>query len=74
MVLAQTGMSLTSCRLRRLHPRAAAHLTLQVQPGNDHLHACSDHWRKNFPVVAERCQVWAIDLLGYGWSDKPDPR
>ncbi|KAK9868847.1 hypothetical protein WJX84_007219 [Apatococcus fuscideae] len=33
-----------------------------------------DHWRKNFPVVAERCQVWAIDLLGYGWSDKPDPR
>ena len=36
--------------------------------------ACSDHWRKNFPVLAESCQVYAIDLLGYGWSDKPDPR
>ena len=36
--------------------------------------ACSDHWRKNFPMLAAQCQVWALDLQGYGWSDKPDPR
>jgi len=34
----------------------------------------SDHWRKNLPVVGERNRAFAIDLLGYGYSDKPDPR
>ncbi|XP_024518304.1 pheophytinase, chloroplastic [Selaginella moellendorffii] len=33
-----------------------------------------DHWRKNIPVLAERHRVYAIDLLGYGYSDKPSPR
>lgn len=29
------------------------------------------HYRKNIPALAERHQVWAIDLLGQGASDKP---
>ncbi|XP_057773331.1 uncharacterized protein LOC130992632 isoform X2 [Salvia miltiorrhiza] len=36
--------------------------------------ANSDHWRKNLPVLAESHRVYAIDLIGYGYSDKPDPR
>ncbi len=35
---------------------------------------CSDHWRKNISVLGQSCRVFAIDLLGYGYSDKPDPR
>lgn len=33
-----------------------------------------DHWRKNIPILAKSHRVYAIDLLGYGFSDKPDPR
>ncbi|KAJ7292314.1 hypothetical protein O6H91_Y286100 [Diphasiastrum complanatum] len=32
-----------------------------------------DHWRKNIPVLARSHRVYAIDLLGYGFSDKPSP-
>ena len=35
--------------------------------------ASSIHWRKNMPELAESCQVYAIDLIGYGKSDKPTP-
>jgi hypothetical protein len=35
---------------------------------------CSDHWRKNLPVVGQSARAVSIDLLGYGYSDKPDPR
>jgi pimeloyl-ACP methyl ester carboxylesterase len=31
------------------------------------------HWRKNIPVLAENCRVYAIDLLGFGSSAKPTP-
>lgn len=34
----------------------------------------SDHWRKNIPTLAKSHRVYAIDLLGYGYSDKPDPK
>ncbi|GAQ80233.1 alpha/beta-hydrolases superfamily protein [Klebsormidium nitens] len=33
-----------------------------------------DHWRKNMPYLARTHRVFAIDLLGYGYSDKPNPR
>jgi pimeloyl-ACP methyl ester carboxylesterase len=29
------------------------------------------HWRKNIPVLAESARVFAIDLIGFGASDKP---
>jgi len=31
------------------------------------------HWRKNIPVLAENCRVYAIDLIGFGGSAKPEP-
>ncbi|KAH7861848.1 hypothetical protein Vadar_031699 [Vaccinium darrowii] len=36
--------------------------------------ANSDHWRKNIPVLGHSHRVFSIDLIGYGYSDKPDPR
>lgn len=35
---------------------------------------CRDHWRKNTPVLGKSHRTYAIDLLGYGFSDKPNPR
>lgn len=29
------------------------------------------HWRRNIPILAETYNVYAIDLLGFGASDKP---
>jgi len=31
------------------------------------------HWRKNIPALAENCRVYAIDLIGFGASAKPEP-
>lgn len=31
------------------------------------------HWRKNIPVIAQNCRVYAIDLIGFGASAKPKP-
>ncbi|MFM2061730.1 MAG: hypothetical protein RLZZ507_1400 [Cyanobacteriota bacterium] len=31
------------------------------------------HWCKNIPVLAETCRVYAIDLIGFGGSAKPQP-
>ena len=33
--------------------------------------ASTYHWRHNFPELARTHRVYALDLLGFGWSDKP---
>jgi pimeloyl-ACP methyl ester carboxylesterase len=35
--------------------------------------ASSDHWRKNLPVYGQHHRAFAIDLIGFGGSDKPYP-
>lgn len=35
--------------------------------------AHSAHWRKNLPALGQQHRVYAIDLVGYGQSDKPKP-
>lgn len=35
----------------------------------------ADHFRHTLSALGrEGCRVWAVDLLGFGFSDKPDPR
>jgi pimeloyl-ACP methyl ester carboxylesterase len=34
--------------------------------------ASTDHWRKNITELSQDFQVWAIDLLGFGRSAKPE--
>ncbi|NUN65751.1 alpha/beta fold hydrolase [Pseudanabaena biceps] len=36
--------------------------------------AALDHWRDNVPALAEHHTVYAIDLLGFGGSEKPPTR
>jgi pimeloyl-ACP methyl ester carboxylesterase len=31
------------------------------------------HWRKNLPILGESCRCYAIDLIGFGGSAKPQP-
>jgi len=33
-----------------------------------------DHWRRNVRDLAKNANVYTIDLLGYGYSAKPNPR
>ncbi|MDG2991208.1 alpha/beta fold hydrolase [Candidatus Synechococcus calcipolaris G9] len=35
--------------------------------------ASSLHWRKNLPVLGATFQVYALDLIGFGQSAKPNP-
>ena len=32
------------------------------------------HWRKNIPVLGETFRCYAVDLIGFGASDKPKPK
>ncbi|KAB2607530.1 pheophytinase [Pyrus ussuriensis x Pyrus communis] len=45
------------------------HITSHKQTTNCY----SDHWRKNLPVLSKSHRVYSIDLIGYGYSDKPNP-
>jgi len=36
--------------------------------------ASSDHWRHNLPVLGQHHPTFAIDLIGFGGSDKPAPQ
>lgn len=29
------------------------------------------HWRNQYPALSKHCRVYALDCLGFGWSDKP---
>jgi pimeloyl-ACP methyl ester carboxylesterase len=31
------------------------------------------HWRKNLPVLGQQARCYALDLIGFGASDKPTP-
>ncbi|MEC4806468.1 MAG: alpha/beta fold hydrolase [Jaaginema sp. PMC 1079.18] len=31
------------------------------------------HWRKNLPVIGQQARCYALDLIGFGGSDKPIP-
>ena len=53
-----------------LHPLGSMIFFLGV---TENTHHCSDHWRKNIPVLAKSHRVYSIDLIGYGYSDKPNP-
>eukprot|EP00210_Caulerpa_lentillifera_P008244 g7870.t1 len=33
-----------------------------------------EHWRKNTCTLGTDCRVYSLDLLGFGFSEKPDPR
>ena len=33
-----------------------------------------NHWRRNIHPLSEKYNVYSIDLIGYGDSDKPDPK
>jgi pimeloyl-ACP methyl ester carboxylesterase len=35
--------------------------------------ASSDHWRQNLPILGTQQRVYAIDLIGFGLSAKPQP-
>ncbi|MDB9311697.1 alpha/beta fold hydrolase [Spirulina sp. CS-785/01] len=32
------------------------------------------HWRKNIPALGEKTRCYALDLIGFGASEKPQPR
>lgn len=34
--------------------------------------ASTDHWRKNIEVLSQYYRVWAMDMLGFGRSQKPN--
>lgn len=34
----------------------------------------SDHWSKNISYLGKSHRVFSIDLIGYGYSGKPNPR
>lgn len=49
----------------------------QLNPSSVQIHGFGgncDHWRQNVPDLGTTCRVVALDLLGYGYSSKPDPR
>lgn len=65
----QRRRSLRHCPAHRWDFEPAA---LLVSPlvGHRRFGASACHWRKNLPELGRSCRAYAIDLLGYGYSDK----
>ena len=68
------GVGLWSFRGHRVHAVQAAPAQ-PVGPAVLLVHgfgASTDHWRHNIPALAQRHEVHALDLLGFGRSAKPE--
>ncbi|MBE9116044.1 alpha/beta fold hydrolase [Lusitaniella coriacea LEGE 07157] len=60
------GQSIYYVRAGQKHPQRPPLLFVHGFGGS------TDHWRKNIAQLQEEFEVWAIDLLGFGRSAKPD--
>jgi pimeloyl-ACP methyl ester carboxylesterase len=75
--MASTSASATSISARWIWRGQSVHYVKQGEQGQPLLlvhgfGASTDHWRKNIPELAQHYQVYAIDLLGFGRSAKPN--
>lgn len=75
--MASTSASATPVSARWTWRGQSVHYVKQGEQGQPLLlvhgfGASTDHWRKNIPELAQHYQVYAIDLLGFGRSAKPN--
>jgi pimeloyl-ACP methyl ester carboxylesterase len=78
----QTTPAITAAPIPGTYWQWRGHSIYYVRSGDDRqrpplllIHgfgASTDHWRKNISDLSKDFEVWAIDLLGFGRSAKPD--
>lgn len=79
----QTTPAITTAPIAGTYWQWRGHSVYYVRSGNRHperpplllIHgfgASTDHWRKNISGLSKDFEVWAIDLLGFGRSAKPE--
>ncbi len=56
--------------LLHFQPSCSNPLPARLHPLPCSFGASADHWRKNLGELGQSCRAYAIDLLGYGFSDK----